>query len=292
MIKGKLYQGYNIKGELVYKFRNLEEFDRYFNHVGDILATSLDGNFIKTKECFFYYEEATDVKIDKLISQLYIDKKLTGPILLDRLNYIKRLGYQITTDIMEQLNRGKDNFSYVVNVNPKEYMEKEKISKEDPLRSVIMGGPSSRKLDTIIFEEASKPTSELGGEDGGNYDKAGNSQHYQKQFIEFIYDIELSFGTVIAALVCESNVLKYNNRVKEGVPFSKDKAKAQWYTNVAKHFREKAAKHQQGEKIEFGNKFINISGPVRKLLQCDNEIFDKNSYISLEEINKKYDQNK
>jgi hypothetical protein len=60
--------------------------------------------------------------------------------------------------------------------------------------------------------------------DGGKYDDKGNSSHYQSQFMEFIRDIERKYGTIVALLVCQSNVDKYNQRagLKEGVSVDKD----------------------------------------------------------------------
>jgi len=81
----------------------------------------------------------------------------------------------------------------------------------------------------------------LGGNDGGNYSASGSSAHYKNDLIEFIDNIERMYGTVVAYLACESNVIKYRGRAgkKEGVPVEKDIVKAQWYETCGQYLREK-----------------------------------------------------
>src|SRR6267142_1808445 len=83
--------------------------------------------------------------------------------------------------------------------------------------------------------------SNLKSNDGGLYDKVGNSQHYQSNFMEYIREQERKYGTVIAYMVCISQVDRYNQRagLKEGVDPLKDLTKRDWYAKAAKFYKDK-----------------------------------------------------
>jgi hypothetical protein len=123
--------------------------------------------------------------------------------------------------------------------------------------------------------------------DGGNYDKKGNSEHYQKQFMEFIRAQERLYGTVVAFLVCQSNVDKYNQRagMKEGVPVEKDIAKRDWYFTVAQALKDKIL----NRKTEYPqNSYVELAEEVKDLIN-KNEDLICSSYIPLSKIREDYD---
>lgn len=120
----------------------------------------------------------------------------------------------------------------------------------------------------------------------GKYDPKGNSATYQKQFIEFIYDIEVSMGTVIAFVTCEANVKKYRGRAmnKLGVSLEADFSKVQWYEKMSSHFKAKIIAEKEGEKLEFANRYIPITEPVRDLINIDFEKYSAEPYKRLADI--------
>jgi len=73
-----------------------------------------------------------------------------------------------------------------------------------------------------------KKEDQFNSKDGGKYSATGSSAHYKDSLIEFIDDVELQYGTVIAYITCLTNVTKYRNRAgkKEGVTADKDLVKA------------------------------------------------------------------
>jgi hypothetical protein len=85
-------------------------------------------------------------------------------------------------------------------------------------------------------------------QDGGKYDNKGNSSHYQSQFMEFVLDQERKYGTIVAMIICQSNVDKYNQRagLKEGVPAEKDLTKRDWYLKAFNHFKKKVEGDTEG----------------------------------------------
>jgi hypothetical protein len=123
--------------------------------------------------------------------------------------------------------------------------------------------------------------------DGGNYDNSGNSEHYQIQFMEFIRAQERLYGTIVAFLVCQSNVDKYNQRagMKEGVPSEKDLAKRDWYFSVATAFRDKILNN---DTYRPQNKYVELAEEVKDLIKRE-DIFTP-SYIPLSKIREYYDR--
>jgi hypothetical protein len=115
----------------------------------------------------------------------------------------------------------------------------------------------------------------LGGKDGGKYDEKGNSSHYQAQFMEFVRDQERKYGTIVALLVCQSNVDKYNQRagVKEGVPAEKDLTKRDWYFKAMLHFKKKVEGMKKGiNRVEGRNNYVNLPEEVFDLLRAEIEV--------------------
>lgn len=134
------------------------------------------------------------------------------------------------------------------------------------------------------IEEVRKMENKLGGQDGGNYDEKGNSSHYQKQFMEFIRLQERAYGTIVAYLVCVSNIDKYNQRAgqKEGVPASKDLTKRDWYQKAANHFKLKieAAKNLEFH-LEGRNSYVFMPEEVLDLIKTENPEQKSLNYVPL-----------
>lgn len=99
---------------------------------------------------------------------------------------------------------------------------------------------SEKALEWDIPEVQSKELKDT-SKDGGNYSATGSSAHYRDNLVEYIDDIELQHGTLVAYLVCEAQVSKYRGRAgkKAGVTIEKDMVKAQWYEACAKYLKEK-----------------------------------------------------
>jgi len=118
-------------------------------------------------------------------------------------------------------------------------------------------------VDKKIMEEAISIINR--GNDGGKYDDKGNSSHYQDNFIEYIREQELKYGTIIAYFICLSQVDRYNQRagLKEGVPAEKDITKKMWYHKVSKHFAQKIKRAKEGIMDTPGqNKFVGMPEEV------------------------------
>jgi len=124
----------------------------------------------------------------------------------------------------------------------------------------------------------------LGGKDGGKYDEKGNSSHYQTQFMEFVRDQERKYGTIVAMLVCQSNVDKYNQRagVKGGVPAEKDLTKRDWYFKAMIHFKKKVEGYKNGISIvDNRNQYVRMPEEVIDLLKAELNLNDKSNYVPL-----------
>lgn len=145
---------------------------------------------------------------------------------------------------------------------------------------------------------------ELGGGDGGMYDKKGNSAHYQSNFMEYIREQERKYGTQIAYMACISQVDRYNQRagIKKDVPAEKDLTKRNWYKQAASFYADKIkAFKKQANGIELTNDekslvityvplceecldMINIEINIRYGIQLKTD-----NYIKLAESIKKYE---
>jgi len=123
------------------------------------------------------------------------------------------------------------------------------------------------------LEEESEIQNHMNAEDGGTYDEKGNSAHYQQHFMEFIRAQERSYGTIVAFLVCQSNIDKYSQRagMKDGVPAEKDLTKRDWYFKAAKHFADKimAMRDKQQYVVSGRNHYVELSEEVLDLLRAE-----------------------
>jgi len=120
----------------------------------------------------------------------------------------------------------------------------------------------------------------MNASDGGNYSANGSSSHYKAALVEYIDDVELQHGTVIAFITCHLQAVKYRARAgkKEGVPAEKDIVKAKWYETCSLYLREKIDVFQKGsdddvrdflDKYGHGRTYINMSPHIYDLLQSD-----------------------
>jgi len=133
-----------------------------------------------------------------------------------------------------------------------------------------------------------KEKNHMDAEDGGKYDTKGNSSHYQANFMEFIREQERKYGTIVALLVAQSNVDKYNQRagMKEGVPAEKDLTKRDWYFKAVQHFKKKveAFKSLDLEELNKRNSYVGLSEEVLDLLRIDfSVIIERPKYVPLSE---------
>lgn len=119
--------------------------------------------------------------------------------------------------------------------------------------------------------ETSTNTDKLGGLDGGTYDDKGNSSHYQSQFMEYLRDQERKYGTIIAMMIAQSNVDKYNQRhgLKSDTPASKDTIKRDWYLKAANHFKKKIIAEKERTTVVKKNKYIPLAEEVIDLLRAE-----------------------
>jgi hypothetical protein len=112
--------------------------------------------------------------------------------------------------------------------------------------------------------------------DGGAYDEKGNSDHYQKQFMEFVRSTERLYGTVIAYLICVGNIDKYAGRAgeKAGVPAEKDLIKKSWYTKASVHFKKKIEAERNKTVAEDRNAFVHMPEEVVDVITADKAFKD------------------
>jgi len=139
------------------------------------------------------------------------------------------------------------------------------------------------KLKNKMVQEKEKALADA--KDGGNYDTAGNSEHYQKQFMELVREQERKYGTIVAYLFCIGNVDKYAGRAgeKAGVPAEKDLIKKSWYQKAARHFKLKIEAERNNTVAPDRNAYVNMPEEVKDLICCEqpfNELFNV-GYIPL-----------
>jgi hypothetical protein len=125
--------------------------------------------------------------------------------------------------------------------------------------------------------------------DGGTYDTAGNSAHYQSNFMQYVREQERKYGTVVAYLTCIVQIDRYSQRVglKSGVDPIKDVVKKKWYHTVAQHFKAKIiAQHTAVvyDEAIYGE-FVELAPEVLALIEPElkNRSIPKN-IIKLEDI--------
>jgi len=296
-------QAYNSKGEIVYRFRNIEELNEYNDKYWDmnpecyIKLKSANVRFARANDLLFYKEDQVIKTNHALIDSIIEDcTYLLGNIKFtstDKSN-INRYGSQYTMDILKQIldivqpevviNNTANGKSIVTRdlINMKEVNNSAIFQPDWEKQAFAMGSKpffttpvdNRSMLDKLkeqtlkLRMEKEKRQDALGGQDGGNYDDKGNSAHYQKQFMEFVRAQERLYGTIVAHLVCIANVDKYNQRagVKEGVPASKDLTKRDWYQKAARHFKLKIEAHQNGFIATNRNAYVPMAEEVKDLI--------------------------
>jgi len=192
------------------------------------------------------------------------------------------------------LNLGLSNIQDSFNKNRQFNLDDVIFHKEDPQFSLDFGYPeplgATNQEIKEYFEarnskivEAVEAKNHMDAGDGGKYDEKGNSSHYQAQFMEFIRLQEAAYGTVVAYLICISQVDKYCQRagVKEGVPAAKDLTKRDWYKKASVHFKKKIDAVKEGNlHLENRNKFVPLREEVIDLLAVE--------FPMLKEVSKEY----
>lgn len=114
--------------------------------------------------------------------------------------------------------------------------------------------------------------SDLGSKDGGLYDKNGNSAHYKDNFVEYIREQELKYGTIGAYFACITQVDRYSQRVglKDGVDPLKDIIKKRWYIKAAAHFKQKITRYNNGiTEMPDQNPYIKLTSEMLNLINME-----------------------
>jgi len=245
--------GYNNSGKLVYLFDTLEEAENYGLKINNkpsykfCLAQNNSGQDIR----LYYETDLLPVKNDNIVNQILFDKGSLISVISENYEYLLKTNICFTT-IMFNLIKSMEN----------------KKEKSVP-----------KFLDEIKIEALAA------AKDGGQYDTNGNSEHYQKQFMEFIRNIERLYGTVMAYMVCISNIDKYAGRAgeKEGVPAEKDLIKKSWYTKASVHFKKKIEAERNGTVAEGRNVFVHMPEEVIDVIIADKAFKDTlvNHYVPL-----------
>ena len=235
------WQGYNNSGELVYRFESRESAKQYglsINCKSKKFCNTVD---IKGDDIRFYFEEVTITENYYLIRQISKDYNLT--ISANNLQYLR------STNI--------SNTSVIYN-----FIKSMKNTKKETVVPTFLKGVKEKAL--------------TDAKDGGNYDVAGNSEHYQKQFMEFIRSTERLYGTVIAYLICVGNIDKYAGRAgeKAGVPAEKDLIKKSWYTKASVHFKKKIEAERNGTVAVERNAFVHMPEEVVDVITADKAFRD------------------
>jgi hypothetical protein len=244
-----MIEGYDLYGNLVFKFRSVEE-----------MSVVLNLGLSNLKETF-----GRDRQVN--YGNIIFHKK--DP------DFVKEFGYpssvkQNSMDLFDKIQEdiSKTNLSkepVKLFFNGGDITEEYFKSRNTSLEQVIMAG------ETNYSKEEKQSSNHMDAKDGGKYDEKGNSSHYQSQFMEFIRDQERRYGTVVAMIVCQSNVDKYNQRagLKEGVPAEKDLTKRDWYLKAVNHFKAKI------DYIKENNDINDLNVPGRNKYVCAaEEVFD------------------
>jgi hypothetical protein len=247
-------EGYNMKGEVVEIFEDFEDFRNYWSSIStekleEILKSHVDVvNFSGNRVKYYYVEETPEEKPNAFDKEFNITN---API-----NILLKTGHY-----------GCDTKKYFDTRNAK-LKEMCDNSHQEERRSKYCSNGSDLDIDKY----PNIPLQGLGGKDGGEYDEKGNSSHYQSQFMEFVRDQERKYGTIVAMIVCQSNVDKYNQRVgrKEGVPAEKDLIKRDWYFKAMTHFKKKVEAVKKGAGYLPGrNSYVPMAEEVVDLIRTD-----------------------
>jgi hypothetical protein len=265
-----MIEGYNLRGQVVEIYRDFEDFINYWNStpiakLEEILETHVDVLASSGERVKYYYVEEKESK--------------------ERLNAFDK-EFNITNDPINILDRTPSYFKIrnakleeMCDNSHQEYLDAasergEHVDQyDDQYIAEMMREYYANGSDSDIDKDPTTPEQGLGGEDGGEYDEKGNSSHYQSQFMEFVRDQERKYGTIVAMIVCQSNVDKYNQRVgrKEGVPAEKDLTKRDWYFKAMTHFKKKAEHFKAGNclPLEGRNRYVSLAEEVIDLFKID-----------------------
>jgi hypothetical protein len=290
---------YNNNGKVVYKFEALQDLKKYFLSfselngkellqekqlaIGDYLF-ELDDTHKNTVATF--YNLINQVVGDLMIDENKIGWELDSAIGVSNISYLNTYNFQfgkpaefnyfntsILKLVIENLifRGGLDEPIKKLPKFAKDFGYPQK--KFMPVTSSVHDSPPQPISFDIRNMHIEKLVESRLSEDGGKYDKKGNSSHYQSQFMEFIRDQERKYGTIVAMLVCQSNVDKYNQRagLKEGVTADKDLTKRDWYLSAVKHFSIKinAFKADLDNNVEGRNKYVGVPEEVIDLLRAE-----------------------
>jgi hypothetical protein len=190
-------------------------------------------------------------------------------------NKLQELNVSSTQQLEEYLNENYVNWKY---------------SNDNCNQVILRDGIFYKIEDKMLKQEENigaviAPTWNTASKDGGNYDIAGNSEHYQKQFMEFVRAQERLYGTIVAYLVCVANVDKYNQRAgqKAGVPAEKDLTKRDWYQKAARHFKLKIESKQAfSYNVKGRNKYVFMPEEVVDLIKSELNLKDETpDYVPL-----------
>jgi hypothetical protein len=290
-----MIEGYNLRGEVVEIYRDFEDFRNYWKYTStekleeileshvDVLASS--GDRVK----YYYIEEAPKEKPNAFDKEFNITNDPIN-ILLESGTYGCDTKKYFAVRNAYLLEKMCDNARQEAIDDDAAHQEALDNASEEGLYvdqyddqyiAERMKNYYEKGSDFDIDKEPNMPLQGLGGEDGGEYDEKGNSSHYQSQFMEFVRDQERKYGTVVAMIVCQSNVDKYNQRVgrKEGVPVEKDLTKRDWYFKAMTHFKKKVEAVEAGSLVplEDRNRYVPLAEEVMDLLRID---IDQNGWAA------------
>jgi hypothetical protein len=242
----KGYEG--ISGNLIYNFADIQSIKNY--------SLSVPSNI---KSTFFI----TSTINEFLTVRFYLD---SSPISSN-----KSLIDQICFDY--KFNLSKVDYNYIVKLN-----ETNTTRLYYLIKSKILNMENKTNINAV-YEKHNNTASPLWNAtslDGGAYDEKGNSDHYQKQFMEFVRSTERLYGTVIAYLICVGNIDKYAGRAgeKAGVPAEKDLIKKSWYTKASVHFKKKIEAERNKTVAEDRNAFVHMPEEVVDVITADKAFKD------------------
>lgn len=270
-----IIEGYNLRGQVVEIYRNFEDFQNYWKSSStedlvEILKSHVDILSASGERVKYYYVEETEEKPNAFDKEFNITNDPINILLEERdnllwsleregdcdtKNYFKSRNAKLEELHQKDLDDDAAHQEALDNASEKGlYVDQY----DDQYIAEMMKNYYSKGSDFDIDKRKSNmPLQGLGGKDGGEYDEKGNSSHYQSQFMEFIRDQERKYGTVVAMIVCQSNVDKYNQRVgrKEGVPAEKDLTKRDWYFRAMTHFKKKVEGAKNSEENLAGRNF-------------------------------------
>jgi hypothetical protein len=252
------WKGYHgITGNLIYNFDDLQGMRNYSLKIPDRIKSNffITSTIGETSRVRIYYDEAMVLSNNHLVDQICSDFKF-------------------------QLNEA--DYKYVIELNEVNttrlyYLIKSKILNMDNKEKINAVYSSSTNTDNPLWNATSL--------DGGVYDEKGNSDHYQKQFMELVREQERKYGTIVAYLFCIGNVDKYAGRAgeKAGVPAEKDLAKKTWYKKAARHFKLKIEAEKNKTVAPDRNAYVSMPEEVKDLICCEqpfSELFNV-GYIPL-----------